>query len=109
MYSARKEPAMAAATTLSSVDRPAASRPGALVTAPAVDRASLRLGAAAGVSGVVLQIAMALLHPSHADPNDSVAAFREYAASDLWTAVHIGQFVGTVLIALGLLAFARTM
>jgi len=30
--------------------------------------------------------------------NDSANAFREYAASGTWTVVHIGQFVGPLLV-----------
>lgn len=70
---------------------------------------SARAGAVAGIAGIVLQIVMSLMHPSHADPNDSVAAFREYAGSDVWTAVHIGQFLGTALIAAALVALARML
>ena len=68
----------------------------------------MRVGAVVGVLGVVLQIVMDQLHPSAAQPNDSVAAFREYARSDIWTSVHIGQFFGTLLIVAALLALARS-
>ena len=71
------------------------------------DRSLLRLGAVSIVLGLVLQVVMGLLHPSRADPNDSAAAFAEYARSDAWTAVHIGQFVGTLLIVVGLVAVSR--
>lgn len=71
------------------------------------DRAVLRLGAFVAIAGVVLQILVAQLHAGRADPNDSAAVFPEYAASPIWTAVHIGQLAGTLLISLGLLAFAR--
>jgi hypothetical protein len=78
--------------------------PGDPVTA---DRWLLRLGAVAVAVGLVLQILMELLHPSGADPNDSAAAFREYATSGSWTAVHIGQFFGTLLIVVALVALGR--
>jgi hypothetical protein len=68
----------------------------------------LRLGAIAGVLGLLLQIAMDELHPARAKPNDSAAAFREYAQSDIWTGVHIGQFLGTLLIVLAMLALSRS-
>lgn len=71
------------------------------------DRSLLRLGAVSIVVGLVLQFVMGLLHPSRADPNDSAAAFAEYARSDAWIAVHIGQFVGTLLIVIGLVAVSR--
>lgn len=72
------------------------------------DRSVLRLGTIAGAAGLVLQIVMEELHPARANPNNSAEAFREYAQSDIWTAVHIGQFAGTLLIVLALLALART-
>lgn len=76
---------------------------------PDRDRITLRLGALAGVLGLVVQIVMGHLHPSHADPNDSVAAFKEYSLAHGWTAVHMGQFLGTVLIAFGLAALYRSL
>jgi len=73
------------------------------------DAALLRIGAVAGITGLLLQIVMGQLHPGHADPNNSRAAFAEYARSNIWTAVHIGQFAGTLLIAVALLALARAL
>jgi hypothetical protein len=73
------------------------------------DRALLRIGALTGVLGVVVEVVMDQLHPARSQPNDSVAAFREYARSANWTWVHIGQFLGTVLILTALLALARTL
>ena len=52
---------------------------------------------------------METLHPSKADPNDSAAAFQEYAASTTWTIVHIGQFFAALLVALALVALARSL
>src|SRR3954453_6694165 len=77
---------------------------------PAIrDRGLLRIGAIAAVLGIVLEIGMEILHPSKADPNDSLAAFREYADhSDTWTAVHIGQFFAALCVMIGLVALARS-
>ncbi len=75
----------------------------------AVDGPLLRLGAALGVVGVVLQVVMDRLHPHHVDPNQSAAVFREYAHSENWTAVHLGQFIGTLLIVVALVALARAL
>lgn len=75
----------------------------------ALDAALLRLGASLGVAGVLLQGAMERLHPHHVDPNQSAAVFREYAHSEHWTAVHLGQFAGTLLIVLALVALARAL
>ena len=73
----------------------------------ASDSALLRIGAVAGITGVLLQVAMDQMHPAHADPNDSRAAFTEYSHYGLWTVVHIGQFLGTLLLVIALLALAR--
>jgi hypothetical protein len=73
------------------------------------DRPLLRIAALAIPVGLVLQIGMETLHPSKADPNDSVAAFQEYAASGTWTIVHIGQFFAALLVALALVTLARSL
>ncbi len=73
------------------------------------DRALLRVGAAAGSAGLLVQIVADQLHPAQADPNDSRAAFAEYSRSRIWTGVHLGQFLGTVLLAIALLALARAL
>ncbi len=98
--------------------RPAATSSGVTVpsqrSAPTSDastteRALLKLGAVAGITGIVVQVGMDQLHPAGAPPNSTVAAFREYATSTSWTYVHIGQFVGTLLIVLSLLALSRPL
>lgn len=75
----------------------------------ATDRAMLRIGAITGVAGIAVEVAMNFLHPSHADPNNSLDAFEEYSHSTNWTDVHMGQFLGTFLIALSLIALARVL
>ena len=67
-----------------------------------------RLGAVAGFSGAAIFLVATLLHPTQADPNDPRAAFAEYAADSLWVASHLGQFIGVVLLAVALTAFAET-
>jgi hypothetical protein len=61
------------------------------------------------VLGVALQVVMDHLHPHHEDPNHSAAVFREYAGSETWTMVHLGQLVGTLLIVVALVALARAL
>ena len=73
------------------------------------ERVVLRMGAVAGLAGLFLQVTMDQLHPAQAPPNDSAAAFREYAGSGIWTYVHIGQYLGTLLLVLSLLALARKL
>jgi hypothetical protein len=64
-----------------------------------------RLGAVALPIGVVLTaILEVFFHPQREDPMDNPAVFMEYANSDSWTAVHLGQYFGFLLIVGGLVA-----
>ena len=76
---------------------------------PSAERALLRIGAVTAVLGIVVEVVMDRLHPSGADPNDSAAAFAEYARSGDWAYVHMGQFLGTLLIVLTLVALSRPL
>jgi hypothetical protein len=88
---------------------PASSVPPASPAQASAERALLRIGAVTAVLGIVLEVAMDQLHPSRANPNDSAAAFAEYARSGDWAYVHIGQFLGTLLIVLTLVALSRPL
>ena len=68
------------------------------------DRKSLRLSATLLLIGLLIFQGASLLHPSRENPNNLPAVFAEYAHSADWTAVHLGQFVGTAVIIAGLLA-----
>jgi hypothetical protein len=74
-----------------------------------VDAVWLRVGATAGVAGLLVQVVMGQMHPAHADPNDSRAAFIEYSNYANWTFVHIGQWAGTLLLGVGLLILALSL
>jgi hypothetical protein len=87
----------------------APSGPDRAVPASTVNASLLTVGLVAAVVGIVVEVAMGLLHPSHAQPNDSAAAFEEYSHSQDWTYVHIGQFAGTLLVVIALVAIARTL
>lgn len=65
-----------------------------------------RTTAALMVLGAAAQVPLGLLHPHHAQPNDSRAAFVEYAHSHDWVLVHLGQYVGALLVTIGLVALA---
>src|SRR5438876_645785 len=68
-----------------------------------VDRKSLRLSAVLLVVGFILYVMVTtLLHPD-GPANNHRAVFAEYASSSSWTAIHLGQFVGTAVITAGLL------
>jgi len=65
------------------------------------DRALLRLSATLLFIGVLVYTVASLLHPPGA--NDHQAAFAAYANSSSWTAIHLGQFVSTAVLLVGLL------
>jgi hypothetical protein len=67
-----------------------------------IDRKTLRRSAILLVVGFMFYLVVGLLHPD-GPANDHRAVFAEYAASASWTAVHLGQFVGMVVIIAGLL------
>src|SRR5262249_36479496 len=69
-----------------------------------VDRNSLRMSAALLVIGFVVFAVLQFpqVHPGSPTPTDK-AQFAEYAKSSIWTAVHIGQFVGVAVNTAGLL------
>jgi hypothetical protein len=52
--------------------------------------------------GVVVSLVAGILHPERANANDHVAAFTEYAGSELWIGVHLGQFAGMAILIAGL-------
>jgi len=85
-----------------SPDRPDAPAPATVHTAPA------RMTAVLMVLGAASQLPLGLLHPHHAQPNDSRAAFAEYAHSHDWVMVHLGQYMGALLVTIGLVTLAVT-
>jgi len=69
-----------------------------------VERDSVRLAAVLILAGVLVTAIAGFLHPEGADANDHRTIFAIYAASQSWTAVHLGQFVGMMIITFGLMA-----
>jgi hypothetical protein len=63
-----------------------------------------RIGAVALPLGVILIAVSEVFHPSREDPMDFPAVFREYARSDVWTTVHLGEYFGFLLLLGGLVA-----
>src|SRR5215208_1718986 len=74
------------------------------VGSTAADRLTNRIGAVLFLLGLVVLVISTQLHPAHENPMDNSAVFREYAQSDLWIAVHLGQFLGFLLVVGGLVA-----
>jgi hypothetical protein len=69
-----------------------------------VERDSVRLAAVLILAGVLVTAIAGFLHPEGADANDHSTIFAIYAASRSWTAVHLGQFIGMMIITFGLVA-----
>ena len=67
------------------------------------DHKLLRLSATLLFVGELLSLLAGALHPARENPNNHTAVFAEYANSADWTAVHLGQFCGMVVIIAGLL------
>jgi hypothetical protein len=68
-----------------------------------IDRAALRLAAVILLLGALVFLAAGFLHPSREPANNHAAVFIEYAGSAQWTNIHLGQFVGMLVMIAGLL------
>jgi len=71
-------------------------------TASRTEQNPLRLAAALLLAGVLVTAIAGFLHPEGPDANNHQSIFAIYAASQLWTAVHLGQFIGMGSITSGL-------
>jgi hypothetical protein len=61
----------------------------------------LRMGSIAFLAGLVIVIVSTGFHPSREDPANHPLVFMEYANSDPWIAIHIGQFAGGIVVFAG--------
>lgn len=68
-----------------------------------IDRTTLRLSSTLLLVGQLLYIVVTLFHTG-GDANNHVAVFTGYARSDIWTAVHAGQFACMTIFLAGLFA-----
>src|SRR5215218_11470954 len=68
------------------------------------DAITTRMGAVALPIGVVLIAISEIFHPASEDPIDFPAVFEEYAQSNVWTTVHLGEYCGFLLLLGGLVA-----
>src|SRR3712207_373103 len=68
------------------------------------DAITTRMGAVALPLGIVLIAISEIFHPAREDPMDFPAVFEEYAHSNLWTTVHLGEYFGFLLLLGGLVA-----
>lgn len=58
-------------------------------------------GSISFIAGAVIMILSTMIHPSGEDPFNHPLVLAEYASSELWVAIHIGQFVGTMMVFVG--------
>jgi len=82
---------------------PAAARP---TTTP---RTALRTGGTLLLGGLVAEFVVTSFHAAHENPNDHHAVFAEYAASDNWIAVHLGQFAAGLVVIAGIITLLRAL
>jgi hypothetical protein len=82
----------------------AAPRAAARQDGESAEAITTRIGAVALPLGVVLIAVSEVFHPSREDPMDFPAVFREYANSDVWTTVHLGEYFGFLLLLGGMIA-----
>ena len=68
------------------------------------DAITTRMGAVALPIGVVVIAISEIFHPAREDPMDFPAVFEEYAQSNVWTTVHLGEYFGFLLLLGGLVA-----
>ena len=74
------------------------------VGSTAANRLTTRIGAVLFLLSLVVLVISTQLHSARENPMDNPSVFREYAQSDLWIAVHLGQFAGFLLVIGGLVA-----
>jgi hypothetical protein len=72
------------------------------------DRNALRLSGGLLVGGFLLNLIVTLFHPTGNEDQHRVI-FTEYADSDAWVAIHLGQFVGILIALAGLLVLYRAL
>ena len=68
-----------------------------------------RPGATCAITGGILLCTGTFLHPMGADPNNTVAAFAEYAADHMWIVSHLTQLAGVALIVAALLLLTQQL
>lgn len=61
----------------------------------------LRIGSIVFIAGAIIAVVSTLFHPSTEDPNNHLLVFAAYASDDSWITVHIGQFVGVIMVFAG--------
>ena len=70
---------------------------------------ALRTGSTLLLGGLVAEYVVTSFHASHENPNDHHAVFAEYATSDNWIAVHLGQFAAGLVVIAGIITLLRAL
>ncbi len=73
-----------------------------------VERTLLRIGAVSIILGVVIFSVSGAFHGGH-QPDDLVATLPQYATNANWLVVHLGQFLGLLLVVGGLVGLYRSI
>src|SRR3712207_441411 len=69
--------------------------------------AAVRTGTLLVLAGAVAEYAVTALHPHREAPNDHDHVFAEYAASETWIGVHLGQFLAGAVLLIGMLVLVE--
>ena len=72
-------------------------------------RTAVRTGSTLLLGGLIAEYVVTSLHAAHENPNDHHAVFAEYAASDNWIAVHLGQFAAGLVVIAGIITLLRAL
>ena len=88
---------------------PTAATDAAVTPLPTASRGRLRIGSTLLLGGLVAEYVVTTFHASHENPNDHRAVFAEYAASDSWIAVHLGQFAAGLVVSAGIITLLRAL
>jgi hypothetical protein len=86
------------------------SPPTSTVTHPTTPpRTALRTGSTLLLGGLVAEFVVTTFHAAQENPNDHHAVFAEYAASENWIAVHLGQFAAGLVVIAGIVTLLRAL
>jgi hypothetical protein len=69
----------------------------------------VRTGSTVLLGGLIAEYVVTSLHAAHENPNDHHAVFAEYAASDNWITVHLGQFAAGLVVIAGIITLLRAL
>jgi hypothetical protein len=81
----------------------------AVAVSPNASRGALRTGSTLLLGGLLAEYVVTSFHAAHENPNDHDAVFAEYAASDNWIAVHLGQFAAGLVVIAGIITLLRAL